>query len=498
MKLFNTAQIKTWDAYTIASEPIASIDLMERAATACYNWILQHKHSQKHFHIFCGKGNNGGDGLAIARLLIKNNYPAAIYILETGKEGSPDFEINLKRLTHLTNRIHFISSQTDFPLLDENNLLIDALFGSGLNNPLTGLAAGLVTHINQANARIISIDLPSGLFADKSSVGNTIITAFHTLSFQTFKTAFLLAENESFVGQITILDINLHKKYEETEDSLYEMTDAEIIKRIYKPRNKFSHKGTYGHAGLITGSIGLMGASTLAANGCLRSGVGKLTCIIPACGYTIMQVKAPEAMSKICGEECILSGSSLEKFDAVGIGPGIGLYESHFKLLKEIFQSYNKPAVIDADALNILSQQKELLHFITPGSILTPHALEFERLFGKTINNFDRLELALQKATEHKIFIILKAHHTFIATPDGRGFFNSTGNAGMATGGSGDVLTGIITGLLAQGYTSLDACILGVYLHGLAGDAAAQKFSEEAMIAGDIIECMGDAFRQIS
>ena len=498
MKIFSALQIKKWDVFTIEHEPIRSIDLMERAAKACYNWLIENNFTQHHVKIFCGKGNNGGDGLAIARLLLQNNCKATVYILEFGKLGSDDFQANLEKLHLISTDIHFIQSEEFFPALNKEDVIIDAIFGSGLNKPLEGITAALAKHINNAGLSIIAIDLPTGLFADKSSIGNTVINATFTLSFQNNKLAFLLPENETYVGKIHFLNIGLYKKFENGEPSDFEMVDKEIIKSIYKPRSPFANKGTFGSAAILSGSYGMMGASVLSSMACLRSGVGKLTAYIPKCGYNIIQTAVPEAMAFVAGEEYISSAEGIKKFTSVGIGPGIGIYPEHKKLLAEIFADVNQPMVIDADALNVIGENKALLKSIPPLSVLTPHPKEFERLFGKTENDFERLKLALYKSKELNIYIILKGHFTLISTPEGKGYFNSTGNAGMATAGSGDVLTGIITGLLAQGYSSLHAAMLGVYLHGLAGDIAAERFSQEAMIAGDIITGMGDAYRQIN
>ncbi|MFM2327391.1 MAG: hypothetical protein RIR31_1593, partial [Bacteroidota bacterium] len=360
-----------------------------------------------------------------------------------------------------------------------------------------GISAALVNHINQFKADIIAIDLSSGLFADTSSKGNAVIKATHTLTFQNYKLAFLLAENENYCGEIHLIHIGLHQQFEAAEESIFELTDKTIIKSIYKPRKEFTHKGNYGHAALFCGSYGMMGAAILSAKACLRSGVGKLTCYIPKCGYSILQTTVPEAMSIVSGEDYIMAANEIERFDVIGIGPGIGLHNSHTALLKEVFKKVNKPVLLDADALNIIALSKEILSLIPPLSILTPHPKEFERLFGNTANDFDRINLALKKSKEHNIYIVLKGHHTFISTPQGKGYFNNTGNSGMATAGSGDVLSGIITGLLAQGYTSLQSCLLATYLHGLAGDFAATKFSQEAMIAGDITAYLGDAFKTL-
>lgn len=511
MKILSAEEIRSWDQYTILNEPIASIDLMERAATKCTDWLIEKFPDALSFDIFCGKGNNGGDGLAIARMLVEKNFPVTIYILEFGHKGTDDFQTNLARLHKLpAAAIHFIQSEEHFHLIPAGGIIIDALYGSGLNRKLEGVTANLVNHINSSGNTVISIDIPSGLFTDRSSIGNIIVRADHTLSFQCYKPAFLFAENEEWIGQVHILDIGLHRAFYKTIQlttgtSRYELLDDEIIYSIHKPRKRFSHKGNFGHALVVAGSYGKMGAAVLATKACLRSGVGLVTCHIPQCGYDIMQVTIPEAMvitdSNASFNTRIDPDSyrdDLTKYGAVGIGPGLGTASATKMLLREIFDTWRIPVVLDADALNILASQKDLMQLIPPGSILTPHPKEFQRLFGETSNEFDRVLLCLQKAKELNCIIVLKGHHTFIATPDGKGFFNSTGNAGMATAGSGDVLTGILTGLLAQGYSSAEAAILGVYLHGCAGDFAAEKFSMEAMVAGDMVESLGEAFKAIN
>jgi ADP-dependent NAD(P)H-hydrate dehydratase / NAD(P)H-hydrate epimerase len=510
LKIFSSAQIKEWDSYTIAHEPISSIELMERAATACYEWLIQN--NDKSFLVFCGKGNNGGDGLAVARLLLQNGCRVSAYIVESGNDGTPDFSTNLLRLQDLTGNLHPLKTPSSFPEITDTDIVIDALFGTGLNKPVGGTISALIEYINQSAETIISIDIPSGLFADKSSLQNdsgkrnSIIKADYTLTFQQYKLAFLMAENRQYFGKIILLDIGLHKNFYQQQDSPFELMDLDLIKNIYQPRDQFGHKGNYGNACLLAGSYGMMGAAVLAAGSCLRSGVGKLTCLVCKEGYYIMQASVPEAMAKVNGNEYIRKADAIENFDAIGIGPGMGIHQSHTQLLRSLFKDYKNPLVIDADALNIISQNKKLLDLIPPGSILTPHPAEFDRLFGRTKNNrhgsagqdYERMELARKNSAGYKIFIVLKGHHTLIATPDHHVYFNSTGNAGMATGGSGDVLTGILTGIMAQGYSSLHTCLLAVYLHGLAGDIAAQKFSQEAMIAGDITACLGDAFKEVA
>ena len=499
MKILTAQQIRDWDEYTIRHEPISSIDLMERAARKCFDWLEQRSYLVHQFCIFCGKGNNGGDGLAITRMLAERNCKVTIYILDFGHHGTDDFQANLARI-HLYPgvKIHYIQSKENLHPLPQDVIVIDALLGSGLTRPLDGLTEEIVKHINKSSCEIIAIDIPSGLAVDQSSKGNTIINADHTLSFQCFKPALLMAENADFTGEIHILDIGLHPDYLQSIETEYELLDEIIIRKIYKPRNRFSHKGDFGHALLIAGSYGKMGAAVLSAKACLRSGAGLLTCHIPKCGHDVLQTTIPEAMLLTDFNSSFITNieEDVSNFDAIGIGPGLGTAPETRKILKEILKKHTKPLVLDADALNCLAMEKQLPP-LPPGSILTPHPKEFERLFGKSKNEYERNAKAMLHAKLLNCVIVLKGHYTFIATPAGEGYFNSTGNAGMATAGSGDTLTGIITGLLSQGYSSSDAAILAVYLHGLAGDIAAEKFSQEALIAGDITDQLGEAFKRI-
>jgi ADP-dependent NAD(P)H-hydrate dehydratase / NAD(P)H-hydrate epimerase len=500
MFLPTSQQIKEWDQFTIKQEPVASIDLMERAAAKCFEWIESQRWQQKQFRIFCGKGNNGGDGLVIARLLFQKNYKVSVYILELGKAGSADFQTNLERLHDLSfDELHFIQSAEQFPTISSSDIVIDALFGSGLNKPLTDLPATLVGHMNISAATIISIDVPSGLFMDRSSKGNTVVEADHTLTFQTHKMSLLVQENAPFIGDVHVFDIGLHPGFPETIDIHQEILDPLIIRQIFRPRNRFSHKGAFGHALLVAGSYGKMGAAVLAAKACIHSGVGLLTCDLPQCGYNIMQTAVPEAMV-VTGEALntisLLPGE-IEKYSCIGIGPGIGTADETRKIVSFIIRRYHKPLVIDADGLNCIALQKDLLDQLHPFSVLTPHPKEFDRLFGNHENDFDRIDTAKNISKLFKCIIVLKGHHTLIATPAGQCYFNSTGNAGMAKGGSGDVLTGIITSLIAQGYSPLHAALLGVYIHGLAGDLAAKALSQEFMTPTNLIQCLSQAFRDL-
>ncbi|MBZ4192127.1 NAD(P)H-hydrate dehydratase [Niabella beijingensis] len=499
MKLLNAAQIRQWDEYTIRQEPVVSLELMERAANACTRWLVTNTLADS-YYIFCGKGNNGGDGLAIARLLYNAGRSVNVFILETAAKGSDDYRSNFNILQHLSAiPVYRLRSETDFPLVPEGCIIIDALFGTGLNRPLNGLAARLVTYLNERTAPIVAVDIPSGLFCDQSSRNNTVIRARHTLTFQVLKLAFLLAENEPAFGQVQLMDINLHPSFPELVDTPYYIINQPVARRLYRPRSAFAHKGTFGHALIVAGSYGKTGAAVLSTRACLKTGAGLVSAHVPGESVLVMQTAAPEAMVFPDPDPSVVSAISYEpdKFSATGIGPGIGTEPKTKSLLRELFEQGTHPMVLDADALNILSEDGNLLNLIPSESILTPHPKEFSRLFGNFEDDFKKIEVACSKSMELNVVIILKGHHTLVALPDGTGYFNITGNAGMAKGGSGDVLTGILTGLLAQGYTSKDAALMGVFLHGLAGDLAASSHGMEAMLASDIIEHLGKAFQAL-
>ena len=489
MKIFSVAQIKKWDDYTISNEPISSIHLMERAASTCFTWLQTYFKKKHCYTIFCGTGNNGGDGLAIARMLLLAGNSVKVYILE-GEKKSENYSVNLKKIYSISNNIQFINDIST-STIEIEGLIIDALLGSGLNRPLNGKITQLVQLINQSENTIISIDIPTGLLADEATTGDTIIRADHTITFQSIKLAFVMSENNQFIGRIHILDIGLHPQFYSDTSPVYQLIDQNEISLIYKPRNQISHKYNFGHALLYAGSKNMMGAALLCAKACLRSGAGLVTLHTEEISQSIVQITLPEAITSTENNIALLS---LKK-SAIGIGPGLAISSENKELLITLLDTVTIPQVIDATALHLLSTETSILSkpFKIP-IILTPHSGEFEKLFGKTSNDFEKTALAIQKSIELNCYIILKGHHSLVACSDGTAYFNSTGNAGMATAGSGDVLTGILTGLLAQGYSPKNACLLGVYLHGLAGDIAAKKISQESMIASDIIDAIGEAF----
>lgn len=501
MQILSAAQIRAWDNYTVQQEPIASIDLMERAARKCVEWIRVKGWESKHFQIFCGKGNNGGDGLAIGRILLNSGYKVSFCILEFGKLGSEDFQTNLQRLHETSGAdVHFLQSETDFPALQQYHIVVDALFGSGLNKPLSGLAAQLVSHINSSNATVISIDLPSGLFIEESSLDNAVVEADYTLTFQCHKLGLLVQENAPFIGEVSVLDIGLHPRFLPELSMTAQLLDEAMIRKIFRPRKRFAHKGTFGHALIVGGSYGKIGAVVLATKACMATGAGLTTACVPKCGYVVLQSTAPEAMTLADDEESYLTSlpAEIDRFNAIGIGPGMGTKPETQKLLSFVIRRYRKPMVIDADGLNCLAQNKDLLSQLPSLSVLTPHPKEFDRLFGDHRNDFERIKKAIAKAKELGVVIVLKSHHTLIATPSSEHFFNSTGNAGMAKGGSGDVLTGILTSFLAQGYSPTEAAQLGVYIHGWAGDIAAKLHSVEAMLPSHLIISLENVFMELN
>lgn len=499
MKILPIDKIREADAYTIKNEPIESIDLMERAALACYEWLRPFLKKNTKVKIVCGPGNNGGDGLAIARMLAEDEINVAVWILNFTDKRSADFKVNQERLYRIGSvDIIEISDVAKLPEIEDEVVIVDAIFGSGLSKPIKGFVAELIEKINASSAVCVAIDIPSGLNADDNTKDAIIIKANYTLSFEFPKYAFFFAENHEYVGDWHVLPIGLHGGFVEEIDVKNYLTTALTAVDLIKERSKFSHKGNYGHALLIAGSNAKMGAAVLASKACLRSGVGLLTTHISFKGNHILQTAVPEAMLSLDRFENYISEvPELATYNAIGVGPGIGMEEQSHNAIKVLIQNAKVPLVFDADALNILAENKTWFGFLQPNAIITPHPKEFDRIAGSSDNDFDRLQLALDFAVKYQVIVVLKGAHTAVCSPQGNCYFNSTGNPGMATGGSGDVLTGVILGLLAQSYSALDACILAVFIHGLAGDLALKKRGHEALIAGDIIDYLGKAFKKL-
>lgn len=500
IKLFTSDQIKNNDRYTIKHEPISSIDLTERAATCFYNEFIRLYSRQNKIYVFAGNGNNGADALAIARMLHENNYNVETYLFNISGSLSNDCLANRGRLRDISTAVFKeVINDFAFPNIRQSDIIIDGLFGIGLNRPLEGGFATLIDFINNSEADVVSIDIPSGLFADNNMDNNldSIIKANYTLTFQTPKFSFMLPCNAQYVGTWKVLDIGIHPDViEETETTFSIIEENDVQARIIK-RKPFDHKGIYGHALLIAGSRGKIGAALLSAKAATKSGVGLLTVHIPKCGEFVLQTALPEAMVEAdLNEEYLSVAPETKDFSSVGIGPGLGMHRETDLALKRILEVTDKPMVIDADALNILAGNMEMQSLIPKGSILTPHPKELDRLLEIEEGDHERLIGAMFLAHKLNVYVILKGRYSAICTPEKKVFFNPTGNPGMATGGSGDVLTGLLLGLLSQGYTPEDAAICGTYIHGMAGDLAAKRLSQIAMSSSDIVAHLPLAFKQ--
>jgi hydroxyethylthiazole kinase-like uncharacterized protein yjeF len=496
MKILSAAQIKALDAATIHDEPVASIDLMERACRAFAEWFTTRMQPDQRIGIVCGTGNNGGDGLGIARMLHDWNYPVHVWIVRGLVPESPDFKINLQRLREVP--VDEIVTESDQGLFGSCDVLIDAVFGTGLSRPPEGIYAQVIRCINATKAIRVSVDIPSGLMADQPSSGD-IVQAHHTVTFQLPKLAFLLPQNFQYTGEWHVARIGLREAFIQEAPTPYYLLTKRDIRPMKKARTRFDHKGKFGHALLVAGSLGKMGAAVLSARAALRSGVGLTTVHVPQCGYEIIQSSVPEAMALVDAAAQYVSEVAhiVDHFTAIGIGPGLGTESATASTLWKLLRSFSKPVVLDADALNLLAQQPEHWPDVPPGSILTPHPKEFQRLAGDWRDDFERLTLQREMAVSKKVVVVLKGAYTSVALPSGDVFFNSTGNPGMAKGGSGDVLTGMVTALLAQGFTPEDAARAGVFLHGLAGDLAEKALGPDGMTASDIIERIPAAFSQV-
>ncbi len=497
IKLFQSEQVKEIDAKTMDYEPITSPDLMERASENMTNWILSHFSNNHPFIFLIGPGNNGGDGLVIARLLAEKSYNVTVLMIRFTPDISSDCALNLSRFQKMQGQVKDVNSIDDMPVLTQNHVVIDAIFGAGLTRPIEGLPAEIIHAVNKSRVQVVSVDAPSGLLGEDNDKNNgAILKVDWTLALQFPNISFLLPENEMYVGNIQIIDIGLHPKAIAECTSDYFLIEKSDVQAKIKRRARFSHKGNYGHALLVAGAYGKMGAAVLAARACLRTGVGLLTTHIPKSAYQIMQTAVPEAMLSIDQSELIFSRlNDIQSYNAIGIGPGLGMKANTETALLQFIDKSSLPMVLDADALNILSKNTSYLQKLPENTIITPHAKEFKRLFGEYQTDFESLEMQIEAAKKYKIIIIFKGAFSRIAMPDGRVVFNSTGNPGMATGGSGDVLTGMILSLLAQNYSPEDAALVAVWMHGKAGDIFADAFGEQALIASDLIDNLKNVYK---
>lgn len=500
MKIFSSEQLYEADKITVEKQEITSEALMERAGLQIFQWLHQRlKGAPVPIRIFSGIGNNGGDGLVVGRLLIEHGYNVTVYIVNCSEKRSKNFLLNYDKIKNVSKKWPILmKGESDFPEINPEDFIIDAIFGIGLNRCPGGWVKKLIQYLNESKAFKLSIDIPSGLYANSALEDkDSVLKANHTLTFQTPKLSFFLPETAPFVLSFDVLEIGLDVEFLQNTEPLAQLISKLEAQRFYQPREKFGHKGTYGHALIVAGSYGKIGAAVLSTAAAFRAGAGMVTTFVPKCGYTILQTTVPEAMVITDNEEEFLSEITIDfEPSAIGIGMGLGKNKATVEALKNILKKEYIPFVIDADALNIISENKNLLKLLPKNSILTPHPGELKRLIGDWENDYDKIEKAKKFSEKHKVVLIIKGAYTITVYGD-KLYINTTGNPGMGTAGSGDVLSGVITGLLSQGYDSLLASVFGVYLHGSAGDIAAEQLGYEAVMAGDIIGNISEAYLEL-
>lgn len=497
MKVFSKAQIYEGDKLTSERQNISSTDLMERAGTQIFNWMhTRMQGAQVPIHVFCGIGNNGGDGLVLARHLITHGYNVITYVVNCGNSRSKDFLVNYDRIKTVTKEWpQLLKCESDFPEMHKDDIIVDAIFGIGLNKPVDDWVKALFHHFKASKAFTLAVDIPSGLYTDKVVEDiDGVVKASYTLSFQSPKLVFFLPETAKYTVQWEVLDIGIDREYLMTTETEVELISKNEVLPLYKPRTKFAHKGDFGHGLIIGGSYGKIGAVSLATKSVLSIGAGLVTAYIPKCGYTALQTSLPEAMVITdANEENITAIDFKIEPTAIGVGVGLGTEPNTIKAFEEFLKSNKVPMVIDADALNAISKKKTLLKYVPEQSILTPHPKELERLLGKWKNDFEKLEKTKAFSLKHKVIVVVKGAHT-ITVFGNKQYVNTTGNPGMATAGSGDVLTGIITGLICQGYSEIESALFGVYLHGRAADLALEEFGYQSLLASNIIDYLAEAY----
>jgi len=489
-KLFTAQQIKEIDRQTMLRQNISSEALMERAVTNLFFHLVNKVNKKYPTYIFCGKGNNGGDALVLARLLHEINLPVKCFSVEFTPKSSPDYTVNYRRLQELGVEIVPVKTREDLPDIPEKALIIDGIFGTGLSRPATGIAQAAIDHVNQSGSEIISIDVPSGLYVDKSNEKqDSMVQADKVLTFQFPKISFFYPENASYVKDFEVVDIGLEQSVIDAMPARHFLLTDKVLQMI-KKRDKFSYKNTFGHAFIVGGSYGMTGAPVLSSQAAMRIGAGLVTNLLPRCGYTISQTAVPEVMTLTARKKKYIDEiQAPEKISATGIGMGLGQHPETQKALKKFLKSYHKPLLLDADALNILAQHKDWWKHIPENSILTPHEGEFKRLVGGWKNDTEKWIKLKQFALDISAVIVLKGAYTLIS--DGEFFYiNPVANPALATAGSGDVLSGMITGLLAQGYQPLEAALLGVYMHSQTAEKYTAHHPDYTMMARDIIEML--------
>ncbi len=500
MKILSAQQLHEADKVTTEKSNITKLDLMERAGNQIFAWLHSRMQgAQVPVHIFCGIGNNGGDGLVLGRFLHEHGYNVHIYVANFTDKRSKCFLVNYDRIKEITKKWpKLMTSEEDFPEINPEDIIIDALFGIGLNRPPEGWVKKLIQYLNSKKSFKLSIDVPSGMYADKA-LGDpeAVIKASHTLTFQTPKLSFFLPETGKFVPYFEVLEIGLDPEYLHKIEPLAQIISKPEAQQFYRQREKYAHKGDFGHTLIVAGSYGKIGAAVLSTKAAYKTGSGLVTAFVPECGYNILQISVPEAMTVTDKEDDLITSIKVDfKPTSIAIGMGIGTNPETVSALDALLSSTKSPLVLDADALNCIAENESLLKKIPELSVLTPHPGELKRLIGDWKNDFEKLEKTKKFAKKHHVIIVVKGANTIIAV-ENKLYINTTGNPGMATGGSGDVLSGMIAGLISQGYDPLIASVFGAYLHGSAGNIATQDIGFEALTASDLIAHIGPAFLEL-
>lgn len=497
MKIFSKEQIYEGDKLTAERQNITSEELMERAGIQIFNWLhVRMQGAQAPIHVFCGIGNNGGDGLVVARHLLEHGYNITTYIVNYSTTRSKDFLINYDRIKQ-TSKVWptLLDSKSELPAIGQQDIIIDAVFGIGLNRPCNDWVKNIFHHFKNSRAFTLSIDIPSGLQTDAIPKDvNDVVWANYTLSFQSPKLVFFLPDTAKYTLQWEVLDIGIDPEFLYTTDTEIELIGKYEMLPVYIGREKFSHKGSFGHCLIVGGSYGKIGAAILASKAALISGAGLVSAFVPKCGYIPVQTAFPEAMVITDTDEHIITGIKVDfKPSSIGIGVGLGCDDKTITAFETFLKHNTSPLVIDADGVNILSKKKALLKLLPEQTIITPHPKELERLIGKWADDFEKLDKVKTFAKIHDMIVVIKGANT-ITVYDNHLYVNSTGNPGLATAGTGDVLTGIIAGLLSQGYEPLSATLFGIYLHGKSADIAVEDFGYQSLLASYVIEYLGKAY----
>jgi len=503
MKIFTNEQLQQIVRYSVDEEGLMLSEMIQRMAEGVTSEVVRlTSGTARPITVFAGPGNNGAEALSVARMLTDQGFAPVVYLFNIrGNSINRECRENREALlaTGRARLVEIIDSMEP-PELSERHIVIDGLFGAGLREPLSGGFMTLVRDINDSGAEVVSIDVPSGLMADwnPSTISRNVVHASVTCTAQYPHLSFFIADNAPMVGRVRIVDVGIGASASRNMATKFHFVEPTDVKRVLKPRPEFSSKADYGSALLIAGSYGMMGAAVIAARGALRSGAGKVTVHSARCGFNIIQSVVPEALFRPDKNDIVVTDMlAARDYDGVGVGPGIGTAEVTAQALEVMLKQYRKPLVLDADALNIIARRPILLTLLPPGTIITPHAREFDRLAGESSSAEGRLLKAIELARKHNIIVVLKGHYTATIRPDGKVFFNSTGGPAMATGGAGDVLTGVITSLLAQGYAPEISAVAGVLIHGAAGDIAARDLGSYGVTASDIAQSLAPAIKSL-